>query len=70
MVKKMLKPAVPRDNVRAREQLDAALKSIEERLRKMTGTKVAIHPGRGGAGRIEIEYYSLEDLERIISLIG
>ena len=70
MVKKMLKPAVPRDNVRAKEQLDAALKSIEERLRKMTGTKVAIHPGRGGAGRIEIEYYSLEDLERIISLIG
>ena len=70
LVKRLMKPAAPREKQRANEQLDVAYKSIEDRLRKMTGTKVNIHRGRGATGRIEIEYYSQEDLERIISLIG
>jgi ParB family chromosome partitioning protein len=38
---------------------------MEERL----GTKVKIHEGSKGKGKIEIEYYSAEDLDRIYEVI-
>jgi ParB family chromosome partitioning protein len=37
-------------------------------LRKFLGTKVQILP-KGKRGKIEIEYYSHEDLERIVEAI-
>jgi len=44
-------------------------KAVEERLRKSLGTKVSIAPKAKG-GRIVIEYYSGEELERILEKIG
>ncbi len=44
-------------------------KAVEERLRKSLGTKVSIAPATKG-GRIVIEYYSSEELERILEKIG
>jgi len=44
-------------------------RSVEERLRKSLGTKVSITPKAKG-GRIVIEYYSGEELERILEKIG
>ncbi len=44
------------------------LRSLEEQLIERLGTKVSIRGGHT-KGRIEIFYYSMEDLERIISLI-
>jgi len=41
---------------------------VEERLRNALGTRVAIR-GKSGRGRMEIEYYSSEDLERLVELI-
>lgn len=41
---------------------------LEEALRKFLGTKVRI-PKRGRRGKIEIEFYSEEDLERIVEII-
>ncbi len=41
------------------------LKSLEERLKKSLGTKVSISPKSKG-GRIVIEYYSAEELDRIL----
>lgn len=41
---------------------------IEERLRNALGTKVTITHGRK-KGKIEIEYYGFDDLDKIISLI-
>ncbi|MCX6357570.1 MAG: ParB/RepB/Spo0J family partition protein [Candidatus Aureabacteria bacterium] len=46
----------------------ADLLKIEESLRNCLGTQVRITPGRR-KGRIEIEYYSQEDLERILEAI-
>ncbi|MEN9405911.1 MAG: hypothetical protein RLZ12_195 [Bacillota bacterium] len=43
-------------------------KGYEETLREFFGTKVEIKHGLK-KGRIEIEYYSLEDLERLIELL-
>ncbi|NTW58455.1 MAG: ParB/RepB/Spo0J family partition protein [Nitrospirae bacterium] len=44
-------------------------KAIEERLRKSLGTKVSI-AAKAKGGRIIIEYYSNEELERILEKIG
>ena len=49
--------------------LDPFLQEIEDRIRAALGTKVKIRPA-GKGGRIEIEYYSQEELERILELIG
>jgi ParB family transcriptional regulator, chromosome partitioning protein len=44
-------------------------KTIEERLRKSLGTKVSI-AAKAKGGKIIIEYYSNEELERILEKIG
>jgi ParB family chromosome partitioning protein len=47
------------------------LRDLEERLGMATGTKVTIVEGhRKGTGRLMIEYYSLDDFERISALLG
>jgi ParB family transcriptional regulator, chromosome partitioning protein len=45
------------------------LKALEEKLRKALGTKVSI-AAKAKGGRIVIEYYSAEDLDRILEKIG
>lgn len=71
-------------NVRAAEALCAALskrppkrkpaktpevEDLENRLRRSLGTKVTIHH-RNTRGRVEIEYYSLEELDRLIEILA
>jgi ParB family transcriptional regulator, chromosome partitioning protein len=45
------------------------LKSVEEKLKKSLGTKVSI-TSKSKGGRIVIEYYSPEELDRILEKIG
>jgi ParB family chromosome partitioning protein len=47
---------------------DIALKEIEDRIAEKLGTKIEIH-GSSQKGRVQINYYSQEDLERIIEQI-
>jgi ParB family chromosome partitioning protein len=50
--------------------LDPDLKSIVEDLQRTLGTRVRLIPkARSTKGKIEIEYYALADLERIIQTI-
>ena len=42
---------------------------LEEKMKIAVGSKVSIHQKAKGKGKIEIEYYSRDDLERIIDLI-
>ena len=58
-----------RAKVGVRKQQDNELCSIEERLQQTLGTKVRIHHGKK-RGKIEIEYYSLDDLDRVLRLLG
>lgn len=51
-------------------QMEAIYKDLEERLKNKIGTKVLINRKNDKAGKIEIEYYSQEELDRIIDLIG
>lgn len=47
---------------------DAVYEQLEERMKSIVGTKVFIHRKKNNKGKIEIEYYSRDDLERIIDL--
>lgn len=42
---------------------------LEEKMKSVIGSKVSINQKPKGNGKIEIEYYSKDDLERIIDLI-
>lgn len=60
--KKSITPVKPRGD------LESQLSSLQDSMRKYLGTKVHITQ-KGKRGKIEIEYYSHEDLERIIEAI-
>jgi ParB family chromosome partitioning protein len=49
---------------------DAILLEMEEKLRRLFGTKVSIKEGKAGSheGRVEFLYYSDDDLERLLQL--
>lgn len=46
-----------------------AYREAEDRLKSILGTKVIIQKKDNNKGKIEIEYYSVEDLDRIIELM-
>lgn len=43
--------------------------NLEEHMKNIIGTKVSVNPKANGKGKIEIEYYSEQELERIYDLI-
>ena len=43
-------------------------RNLEDKIRNIVGTKVSIHKKQNNKGSIEIEYYSSEELERIIEI--
>ena len=52
-------------------QRPAYYRDIEERLSAAVGTRVGVRPGRArNSGRIVIDYYSLEDFDRISAMLG
>ena len=67
LVRKILKPSRQKETV-SNSAEDAVYESLEEKMKGITGTRVFIHRKKNNKGKIEIEYYSREDLERIIDL--
>ncbi len=49
---------------------DFVYRDLEEKLKMITGTKVTINRKSEKAGKIEIEYYTPEDLEKIIAILN
>lgn len=50
-------------------QITDAYKSFEDKLKNQLGTKVNISVKENGTGKIEIEFYSNDDFERILDCI-
>ena len=67
MVKQILEPKAPKTKEHDAAQ-DAIYQHLEERMKSIVGTKVAINRKSKNKGKIEIEYYSEDELERIIEL--
>lgn len=62
------KPREKRDQ-KQDEALTLIFQDLEERMKSVMGTKVVISQKDRNKGRIEIEYYSETELERIVELI-
>lgn len=48
----------------------SSVQSVEEKIRRALGTKVSVRSKGGGRGEIVIEYYSLDDLDRLLDLFA
>jgi len=70
LVARLPEAASPGDSLRRQDgerpaRLDLHLGALEQELIRALGTKVRLHPRKKG-GRIEIEYYSNEELEGLV----
>jgi ParB family chromosome partitioning protein len=64
------KKGTRRPGVRGGGAVSSSLTSIEERLRQFLGTRVQVKMLQDGKGEIVIEYYSADDLERILEIFS
>ena len=63
-------PAAPRKRRRGAPSKGPEVRDLEARLREALGTKVSVEQGKkAGTGKIVIEFYSQEDLDRILNLL-
>ena len=51
-------------------EVELTIADISSRLRQVLGTQVRIKTGTGGEGAITVDFYSLEDLERLLELFA
>ena len=67
LVKNLHKPAKPKklDN----KALELIYKDIEEKLKQALSTKVEVSSKGEGTGKIEIEFYSHTDLDRLVDIL-
>lgn len=68
LVKELLNPKKHKETVKDTAQ-DIIYQNLEEKIKSIIGTKVAINRKNENKGKIEIEYYSKDELERIIELL-
>jgi len=71
LVKKVLSKEEKKE-VEAKKVVDDSIiyRNFENQMKDILGTKVAIKKKAKNKGRIEIEYYSMEELERLIELVN
>lgn len=67
LVKNLDKPE--KEKTAVNKELDIFYQDLAEKMKHSLGTKVQINGKGDGSGKIEIEFYSNEELDRIISLI-
>lgn len=59
----------PKEGTKIDPKMEAIFHDLEEKMKAILGTKVAINQKDDKKGKIEIEYYSMEELDRIIDLL-
>ncbi len=69
MVKDLGKTSNKKNKNKKDEALDSIYREYEEKLKKAVGTKVEIAAKGDGSGKLEIDFYSHDDLDRITSLL-
>lgn len=69
-IEKLIKESSLQKNKTSRKKAEKSpdVKRVEEDLKQIMGTKVTLSQ-KGKKGRIEIEYYSKEELERLIGML-
>lgn len=67
LIKNLDKQVKPKVNTTPEN--DFVYRDIENKLKESMGTKVIIHNKDNNKGKIEIEYYSQDDFERIVDIL-
>ena len=67
LVKSLKNPKVKKEKVKIEHMF--VYEDLQEKMKRAIGTKVIVNPKPDGKGKIEIEYYSENELERIFDLI-
>ncbi len=71
LVKKLITEGIPQKksfSIKALKQVNSNLADVEDKLRKIFGTKVQCRQSKEGGGEIIIEFYSNDELERLFEL--
>ena len=68
LMKNMGKPA--KNKKEKDTKLEVIYQDIEEKLKQNLGAKVVITSKGNGAGKMEIEFYTHDDLEKLVSLLS
>ena len=68
LVKHIVEPPKKKAEKQVNTAEDAIYESLEEKMKGIVGTRVFIHRKKNNKGKNEIEYYSRDELERIIEL--
>ena len=68
LVKQILENKEPKKEEKSSEKL--IYKKLEDSLKSIIGSKVSIKGRNNGKGKIEIDYYSIEELDRITELLS
>jgi ParB family transcriptional regulator, chromosome partitioning protein len=66
LVKDMNRPLKKK---KTKEELDFIYRDLEEKMKISMGTKVSINAKSDGKGKIEIDYYSVDELDRLVELL-
>lgn len=70
LAKRLLREEQEKEQPKKQERnINFIYQNLEERMKTVMGTKVTIHNKDKNKGRIEIEYYSEAELERIVEMI-
>lgn len=69
LVKELLNPVQKKEEKPKNQAEELVYKNLEEKIKQIIGSKVAINRKSDNKGKIEIEYYSQEELERIVELL-
>lgn len=69
LVKSLSKKKEPKEKKEEDVSLSLIFRELEDRMKSAMGTKVSINRKDKNKGRVEIEYYSEAELERIVELI-
>ncbi|MCC8163144.1 MAG: ParB/RepB/Spo0J family partition protein [Lachnospiraceae bacterium] len=69
LVKKLGKEKPEKKESKENLQNKAIYQDLEDRMKSSLGTKVSINQKNAQKGKIEIEYYSIDDLERLTEIL-
>ena len=67
LVKNLNKPVKPKKITE--KNLEVFYQDIEEKLKQVLGTKVSISAKENGAGKLELEFYNNDDLDKFVELL-
>lgn len=69
LVKNLHKPEKQKQK-KENQTIQVIYQDIEDKLKQKLSTKVTVTPKGEGSGKIEIEFYNHEDLDRLLDIIG